>query len=161
VKTGNCILSVHVRRSVDPDPDLSWLGEYGSTPRGEHVIDRQERGDMGRHQYRFFVPALTAEQTGNRDSPEQDYARMEGYNRGDWGMIGIWAEAEVQTHNLGVIQIIRSGGLWGVESDSGREYLASVEQEELAALREELEALGFTKRQCKAALANLQREVTA
>ena len=148
------ILSVRVKRDVDTDPDLSWLGEYSSTPKGKDVIDRQERGDMGRGEYRYFTPAMTGEQTGNPDSPEQDYARMETYNRANWCMLGIWAEAEVQTHNCGVIQKIRSGGLWGVENDSDAAYLATVAHEELAALASELEAMDFTKRQIKAALAN-------
>jgi hypothetical protein len=152
--TGKRILSVRVKRDVDVAPDLSWLGEYGSTPKGEAVIDRQERGDRGRNEYRYFTPALTGDQTGNPESPEQDYARMESYNRGSWCMIGIWAEAEVQTHNDGVVQRIRSGGLWGVESDSDAAYLASVANDELAALGSELEALGFTKRQVGAALAS-------
>jgi len=155
------ILSVRVMRDVDTDPDLSWLGEYGSTPRGEHVIDRQERGDQSRGTYRYFTPAMTGDESGNPDSPEQDYSRMEAYNRGDWCMLGIWVEAEVQLAHHGVIQRIRSGGLWGVESDSGLEYLASVEHEELAALGSELEALGFTKRRIDAALASVESEVTA
>jgi hypothetical protein len=157
----NRILSVRVKRDVDVDPDLSWLGEYGSTPKGNHTIDRQERGDMGRNEYRYFTPAMTGDESGNPESPEQDYVRMEAYNRGNWAMIGVWAEAEVQTHSDGVVQRIRSGGLWGVESDSDAAYLASVANDELAALGSELEALGFTKRQVRAGLAKAEREVTA
>ncbi len=116
---------------------------------------------MGRGQFRYFTPAMTGEQTGNPDSPEEDYQRMEAYNRGDWCMLGIWAEAEVQTHNHGVIQRIRSGALWGVESDSGEDYLASVEQEELAALGSELEALGFKPGVISMALSKAEKAVHA
>ncbi len=139
------ILGVKVHKDVDDCPDTSWIGEYHSDHR-DGAIDRKERGDMGRNEYRFFLPAMTAEQTGNPDSPEQDYARMEGYNRGDWGMIGIWAEAEVVlTGNT--VQHIRSGGLWGIESDSDNDYLDQVECEQLAELREQLFAIGFTQLQ--------------
>ena len=145
------ILSVRVRREVDAEPDFSWLGKYGDAPQ-DGSIDRQERGDLARGHFRYFTPTLTGEQTGNPNSPEEDYHRMEAYNRSDWCCLGIWAEAEVQTHNSGVIQRIRSGALWGVESDSDTAYLAEVAQDELAALGSELEALGFTKRQINAAM---------
>jgi hypothetical protein len=69
---------------------------------------------------------------------------MEGLNNGDWSFIGIIAKAEVVTGN-GIMQTIRSGGLWGVESDGGS-YLDEVGKEELESLREELTALGFGKR---------------
>jgi len=155
------ILSIKIRREVDPGPDLSYLGEYhGANKVKPQSIDRMERGDMGRNEYRFFTPALTAEQTGNPDSPEEDYQCLEAYNRGDWCMLGIWAEAEVQTQNHGVIQTIRSGGLWGIESDSGEVYLDEIANEELAALSSELGALGFTKRQIKTAIAKA-KEVKA
>lgn len=141
------ILAVRVIHKMDDSPDLSFIGEYhGANKVKPHTIDRKARGDMGRNEYQYFTPTMTAEQTGNPDSPEHDYQRMEAYNRGDWGMIGIWAEADVQTHNHGVIQKIRSGGLWGIESDSGAEYLKEVEREQLNELSSELQALTFSKR---------------
>ena len=77
---------------------------------------------------------------------EQDYQRMESLNRGAWHYLGIIAKAEVQLTPEGPIQTIRSGGLWGIESDSGSEYLESVKQEELADLRRQLEEVGCGKR---------------
>ena len=49
---------------------------------------------------------------------------MERLNRGDWGYIGVRADAEIIVD--GVSQDITSGGLWGVESDSDRAYLAEL-----------------------------------
>ncbi len=49
----------------------------------------------------------------------RDFERMESYGT-DWWMVGIWAQVEVVVNNI--IQSITSGGLWGVESDSGRDY---------------------------------------
>ena len=69
------ILSVKVEWKHDESPDYSHLGEY-SNHEGPDSIDRKERGDMGRHEYRYFIPGMTAEQTGNPESPEQDYQRM-------------------------------------------------------------------------------------
>ena len=141
------ILSVTVHRAIDTDPDLSWIGEYSDHP-GEDgkTIDRQEVGDWERGTYRYFIAAMSESDTGSEGSVKQDYARMQDYNRGDWCMMGVWVEAEVLlTGNA--TQKIRSGGLWGIESDSDESYFAEVTQEELASLRTELKAIGFTDKQ--------------
>lgn len=59
--------------------------------------------------------------------------------------IGIRAESEIVVVDA-VCQIIASGGLWGIESDSDESYLKSVEDEELHMLRDILHTLGFSKR---------------
>ncbi len=115
-----------------------------------------ERGDMERGQYRYFNPSfnyvtktddpadgLTSEDV--RNYVRQDYERMERLNRGDWCFIGIRAEAQVQTGS-DVVQKITSGGLYGIESDSGKEHFEETIHEELANLKTELLALGFSKR---------------
>jgi hypothetical protein len=148
------ILRVWIEHRTDVDPDTSHLGEYSNTPT-EIAVDRKERGDMGRGEYRYFNPAMSGEETGNPDSPEQDYQRMEALQRGDWAYIGVIAKAEVQlTSDL--VQVLRSGGLWGVESDSGADYLKEVADEELCSLRTELEAVGFGRRAIAKAFANVQ-----
>lgn len=89
----------------------------------------------------------------------QDYERMESLNAGHWCYIGIRAEAEVSFPSLvnkgcvhghevysHIVQRITSGGLWGIESDSDRKYSADVQEEELAGLKSELLALGFSRR---------------
>ena len=139
----NRIESIKLVREVDNDPDLSYLGEY-SNDECATSIDRQERGDMGRHEYRYFTPAMTGDETGNPESPEQDYQRMESYNRGGWCCKGVRAVAEVIVN--GTIQHIQSGGLWGIESDSERSYFEEVAAEQLAELADILTELGFSKR---------------
>lgn len=135
------ILSVKVVRETDCDPDLSYLGEYSRNP-GKNCIDREERGDSERGQFRYCNVTMSAEETGNPESVEQDYKRLEAYNRGVWEMVGVYAVAEVIVNE--VIQTIRSGGLWGIESDSW-EYFKEVEKEQLAELVAELEAVGFAE----------------
>jgi hypothetical protein len=56
------------------------------------------------------------------------------------------------------MQEITSGGLWGVESDSDTAYLTEIETDELAELREQLHALGFSKRAVSTAVKNAQHE---
>lgn len=130
--------------------------------------DCNESGDMNRNEYRYFNPSfnyvssdgkiqdgLTPEDV--RKYTRSDYERMEALNNQQWGFIGIKAEAQVQLSS-DVVQRITSGGLWGVESDSGKEYFAEVEAEELATLATELHALGFSKRAVSAAFRNVEHK---
>ena len=143
---GNVIRRVLLCREVDDSPDTSWIGEYSSEPGpDDRTIDREERGDAERNEYRYFIAAMSGEETGNPKSVEEDYRRMEQLNRGDWCFFGISAEAEIVVN--GVIQTIRSGGLWGIESDSGDAYFREVGNEQLSELRDTLTQLGFTEEQ--------------
>lgn len=114
--------------------------------------DCGKHGDMGRNEYRYFNTS------GNykgepiediRKYTRQDYARMESLNRGDWYFLGVVAKAEVSIG--GTIQRIRSGGLWGIESDSEKSYIAEEESNQLAELKTILGEMGFSKRAISAA----------
>lgn len=85
----------------------------------------------------------------------EDYRRCEALNNGDWSYIGIVAKARV-TGSGGVVQTVRSGGLWGVESDSDEGYIRQVENEELSALAEILKGFGCGAR----AVARVIRQAT-
>lgn len=130
---------IKIKRMTDEDPDLSYLGEYSSNPR-KNAIDRVARGDAGRNEFRYCNITMSAEDTGNPDSVEQDYQRLEAYNSGEWCTMGIFAECSVIIG--GVFQQITSGGLWGIESDSDGEYLASVEAEQIEELLAILAEMG-------------------
>lgn len=165
------ILKVWLEHKHDEDPDTSYLGKYSSNWEkgaivriGEHAgkfyeeLPEDYRLSNDRREHTFFIPAMTGAETGNPDSPKQDYERMEALNRGDWGYIGIIAKAQVWNPQTQVTQVVRSGGLWGIESDSGKEYLASVELEELAGLKDELIALGIGERAITHAFGNVERK---
>jgi hypothetical protein len=109
--------------------------------------DCGESGSLSRNEYRYFN--TSGNYTGESIDDivkytKQDYARMQAYNNQDWCYIGIRAESKIVVD--GHIQTITSSGLWGIESDSDRDYLESIESEELADLRTQLYALGFSKR---------------
>lgn len=179
MKNKNRIESVRIDTVVDDSPDTSWLGEYSNDPKGEFAIDREERGDMERGEFRYFnpgsvepfnpaatwIPATIQTEVGRRaywheamqSNAEQDYKRSESYNRGDFCFVGIVAKAVVVSTG-GIVQTLRSGGLWGIESDSGADHIASVEQEELSGLRSELEAFGFGSRSVSYAFRNVSRK---
>lgn len=57
------------------------------------------------------------------------------------GFVGVVAEAEVEIH--GVIQTLVSGGLWGIEADSG-DYIEEVAQDEYNDLRKILTSVGVS-----------------
>jgi hypothetical protein len=100
-----------------------------------------------KREYNFFKPYASGEVEGTENYQKygkQDFERMEGLNNQNWYFMGIIAKAEIRTET-GTMQVIRSGGLWGIESDSGN-YLDEVGKEELENLRLELSALGFGKR---------------
>lgn len=86
---------------------------------------------------------------------EQDWfeERRAEYEAGDFGFIGIQAQAEIHVpHGAGYItETITSPGLWGIESDSGAQYLAEVYEEERAVLFEMLAELGITTDAAEAA----------
>lgn len=88
----------------------------------------------------------------------QDALRLESYKSGDWQMLGIIAKAEIQLTPESPIQTIRSGGLWGVESDSSHEYMTEVQDEQLSELAVELATLGFSVRQVRHAIKSVKRD---
>ena len=62
------------------------------------------------------------------------------FQHGDFTFVGIRAEAEITVD--GITQTIVSGGLWGVESDAGDEYIKEIAGEEYNDLRKILKTLG-------------------
>jgi IMP cyclohydrolase len=153
-----------VRQAGEPPENVYWSAADESQ---DVLIELQDElqecdcngGDMERNEYRYFngnvenYPGNTPEDI--RKYVRQDYERMERLNRGDWCYIGIRAEAKIMIDN--VCQKITSGGLWGVESDSSREYFAEIEAEELYELRKQLTAVGFSKRAIATACKNIER----
>src|SRR5260370_26431564 len=130
---------------------------------------------MERHEHRYFngpVENYKGESSEDiRKYVRQDYERMESLNAGNWYYIGIRAEAsvifgtskpgDIAPRNLPnfcfIPQTITSGGLWGIESGSGR-HLPEVEEDELSELRNELKALGFSTRAISQAFKSVERK---
>jgi len=137
--------------------------------------DCSSSGHWDSREYRYFNP----NHQNYKGLPEaeirkycrQDFDRMESLNAGNWCYIGIRAEAEIAIPclaNKGCVrghevfyshtQTITSGGLYGIESDSGREHLEETGREELHNLKTELLALGFSKRAIASAFKNVQEK---
>lgn len=162
--------SVRIMQVTDSDPDTSLLGEYMSSPPSNMIphgrilyaekggvpwwaiIDRKVRGDWygNRNEARFYVgpwenyegtkPELARKYIG------QDYERAEAYNRGEWWYVGVYAQAELSVKaedGWPITQVIRSAGLWGIESDAGQSWFDEFAEEELDQLRAQLAELGI------------------
>lgn len=110
---------------------------------------------------RFFKPYAGGEEEGSEDYKTyglQDYKRMESYNQQNWYMTGIKAVAKIQTSEDGenwLCNEVKSGGLWGIESDCGEEYKKEVADGQLVELRNALKAFGFKNRQIDRAFENV------
>jgi hypothetical protein len=85
------------------------------------------------------------------DCPDTSYLeqtefedRREQYRQGEFDFVGVRAAVElpIPYGKDRIITRIESPGLWGIESDSGEDYLDSVFQEESAILADMLAELG-------------------
>lgn len=82
--------------------------------------------------------------------------RLAAYKRGEFDFVGVRAEAEVVIE--GVVQLLTSGGLWSVESDSGEEYIGEIAVEEYEQLRRVLKTIGVPTSELPTADAKQVRE---
>lgn len=161
------IMNVTVKQLYDEDPDTSYLGNYTDRPepwaiicQGEHegkfVCELRAKDKLPRpgRKYNYFIAVAGDETPGTknyRKYAKQDYERMDAFAREDWNFIGLRAEAKVQIGDGGLVQTITSGGLWGIESDSGKDELSRLAREQMAELESQLLALGFTRAEVKRA----------
>lgn len=134
-------VKIEVKRIIDENPDLSFLkttpechyGKNGSN--WEHVSEEDIQRVI--NDYGSIWNACIA-------YTKQDKDRLEAYNRGIWGMIGIKAMATihipVDEDNV-KIQIIDSGGLFGIESDSDDNYMQAIGREQIAEVKNHLRIL--------------------
>lgn len=134
-REGPICFSAKIKR--DEYPDLSHLGEY-SDKKGPGAIDRF-RGNEEKwrryREFRYFIPANTEEEhrcglramgftrgESGRLAKEyvlRDFKRMETHDS-EWEILGIIVTASVNGINLA------NSSLWGIESDSDKEYFASI-----------------------------------
>ena len=71
--------------------------------------------------------------------------RHAAYEQGEFLLVGVRAEAEVFIG--GIAQTLKSGGLYGIESDSEEEYFDEIFAQEWATLRDVLKTVGVSTSQ--------------
>ena len=111
------IESISCQQIFDVDGDISYLQQYDINSKN--------------HEERKY--AL------------QDKKRLEAYYNDEWYFIGIQAKAKIRIN--GISQTINSGGLYGIESDSGDEYFDEVFEEQKEDLKNNLLELGFSEKE--------------
>jgi len=128
------------------------------TPSGE-TCDYFDRVDVPRgRDYRYFNPEVDSSVTDDSEQRTyalQDYKRARDYGQ-TWAFEGVRADARVIIN--GTVQVVTSGGLYGIESDSEANYFDEVGKEQLAELKGQLHALGFSKRAISAAFRDVVNE---
>jgi len=84
---------------------------------------------------------------GSDPNPDPSYLdqdefedRRRQYEHGEFNFVYVRAEAEVVIEDI--VQTLTSGGLYGIESDSEKEYFLGVASEEWAVLRDVLKTVG-------------------
>ncbi len=135
-RSGIHIRSIAVERLTDEDPDLSHLKQS------------------------YNEPSITSAEAEKYKI--QDDKRLDAYDRGDWYMMGVRATADVaitpKGSSAGTLVTISSGGLWGIESDSGESYFKDVERDELDELEGLLLTIGVPKKEVEKAIREAKRK---
>jgi|GEM_PF-2985906 len=74
----------------------------------------------------------------------EDQARLDAWKRGEWHFVFIRARADILVvrNGIGTKYSLTSAGVWGIESDSGADYLQTVFEDEKANLLADLKAMG-------------------
>lgn len=62
--------------------------------------------------------------------------RLAAYQRDEFYYVGIRVNVEVHNTTTGIVTTTTTAGLWGIESDSGEDYLREVAADEAASLDE-------------------------
>jgi len=159
-----------VKKIYDDIADVSWIGEFTDNWQ-EGAIDLKEIGEHYGGDYLYFVSCNHGVyKPGNWDHVKQetkneliakhgslqaveehyamqDYERMKDFQNGNFVLIGIRAECTVKykcPNHPGSyrIETFTSAGLWGIESDSGDDYLNDVAKEQIADLKIHLNCFG-------------------
>lgn len=104
------------------------------------VIDDQSHADLSHLEQDYNDVTDLNERAKYK---EQDRARLAAYNKGDWHMVGVCAEAEVKVvrPGHGTVYTLRSAGLWNIESDSDQKYFDEVYRDEINGLKQDIEAI--------------------
>ena len=130
------ILEVELASQVDEIADTSYLGEFSNSEDTRYpdsiTIDHSDGG----RKFRYFH----AHNVSNQDEADQNYRRILDHGNG-WWAIGVYAKAVIEIAD--VRQELSSGGLYGIESDSGESYFREVASDELGALRDICEEVGL------------------
>jgi hypothetical protein len=166
------VLLVYPTCGIDQYPDLSYLGQFTSRKDVEAMDRRTELDDPpGRGEHLYWMPGKDPEEVAkwyekneNKSPAEaaqiallqarEDYELHKRFSSGELCMYGLGFKAIVGVSDDGkqwLTQELSSGGLWGIESNSGEDYFLEVLAGQWAELVDVLHEFGFTDEQIAAA----------
>ena len=129
------IKSITVTHEHNEYPSLDHLGSFSDT-KGDYPI--KHNGARGTYAY------FNADNVENMMQARQNYRHMLEYENSQIWDICIKASAEIVTN--GLCNIISSGGLYGINHDSDKDYIKIVQEEQLEELKScliSLNCVGF------------------
>lgn len=134
----NTTQNLVINHIFDTDPDLSYLGAFSDT-KGKFAVKHESDSPRS---YDWF----NAENVENMKDAISNYKRMLQFSNDEIHCIGIEAEAKIlipegNDPKFGILQTIKSGGLYGIESDSAKSYLKEIEADQFSELKTVLEQL--------------------
>jgi len=127
-------IKIKMEHDTDPYHALENLGTWSDTPE-EGAIDVRP---MDANRFRYFNPAIS-------EYAKENLARIRAYERGEWYVHGVSADAVVsypEGEHIRRLTTFTSGSIGGVESDSDDAYIHTLAEEQLADLRDHLAVFG-------------------
>lgn len=137
-------IKIEVKRIVDENPDLSFLE---TTPEGHYGIDGSGWVHVSEEDIKEIVEKYGSVWNVCIAYAKKDKERLDTYNKGIWGMIGIKAVATIHIPAGGdtvKIQTIDSGGLFGIASDSDDGDIQEIGRDQIDEVKNYLRILCVT-----------------
>jgi hypothetical protein len=146
-----------ISSEYDRDGNHDYYGTYGDKYKPgcivraddsfyeDHTSDEEYEPETMPREYSFFYPSDTGEKIGTelyRKYSLENYKRVEDLNNSQWCYIGLIVETTVHIDNTLSDTITES--LWGIESDSGREYFNGEIEELKESVKAQLSKMGFS-----------------
>jgi len=132
------IEAVWTERNAEDEPDLSWMvTKYDADAQKIIKSHRYSNKDIEKYGWEKVKEWI-----------DEDNERLEAYGQSWWNLfIRAYARIQIPTSPNGdghrIVQLIRTPGLFGVESDSDDAYFKEVEDDELDTLKHILLAMGI------------------
>lgn len=100
---------------VDDRSCRYWRPGENHIPHNPHNWDHVQGDDLAR-----VIAEYGSVEQADYAYALEDWARMEAYERGDWHMVGVVATVYIDGKE------VAESSVWGIESDSGEDYLDEV-----------------------------------
>jgi hypothetical protein len=163
-------MSIKIKQEIDTDPDLSYLGEFHRGNRkpfdmetydgfwftpGQHWPHKQENWKhVSQEEKEEVIKQYGSLKKADWTYAREDRQRLINYYKDKWYMIGIVVEATIEISDDGKTwgTTSRRESLWGIESDSGKDYKKEVIENMIDELKHELKEFGFTDEEIEKAI---------